>query len=117
MYGLPTDDLTFLEGTRLLQVCIGSNEVILNFDREVSITIESTFRVRSSEGEDIVFENSPSSAAALAELLSERVTEVHGQTDGTLRLLFSRGAVLEIYDSSKNYESYQVRHGQVQYIV
>jgi len=41
MFGLPSDfDASFLEGAMVLQVCIGLHEVILNFDGDISITIE-----------------------------------------------------------------------------
>jgi hypothetical protein len=118
MYGLPDDlDLTFLEGISLLQVCVGANEVILNFDRSVSITIESTFRIRTVSGQDDVYEDPRSASAALVGLISDSVARVSAETSGTLRLAFAGGGVLEIYDSSSQYESYQIRHGQQQYVV
>ncbi|MCP3995502.1 MAG: hypothetical protein GY722_10615 [bacterium] len=115
---MPDDlNLSFLVGTTLLQVCIGANEVILKFDREVSITIESRFRVRDANGHAAVFEDAPSSAASLAKLLSNSIIDVLGHQDGTLRLSFVKGAILEIYDSSKGYESYQIHHGQDIHVV
>ncbi len=118
MYGLPSDlDLSFLMHACLLQVCIGANEVILKFDREVTITIESRFRVRGANGHEAVFEDAPSSAACLVELLSDSITDVLGHQDGTLSLSFAQGGLVEIYDSSKHYESYQIQHGQDIHVV
>ena len=48
---------------------------------------------------------------------SSDVSKAKGRTDGTLRLSFSRGGVLEIYDDSKQYESYQIQHGKDLYVV
>ncbi len=118
MYGLPAElDLNFLVGPILLQVCIGENEVILNFDGEISITIESSFLVRDPNGLEIVFEDSQSAAGSLVKLISDAIAKVHGQSDGTLRLWFTRGDILEIYDSFESYESYQIQHGKDIYVV
>ena len=112
MFGLPRDlDLGFLIGADLIQVCIGANEVILNFFMDISITIMSKFRVRGASGPDAVFEDAPSSAASLIEFLSDSITDVFGQQNGTLRLLFKGGGLIEIYDDSKCYESYLIKHG------
>ena len=118
MYGLPDDiDLSFLEGATLLQVCLGENEVILRFDPDLSITIESTFRARTPARQEALFRDPRSAAAVLVELISDVITKAQGRTDGTLRLSFSRGGVLEIYDDSKQYESYQIQHGEDLYVV
>jgi len=118
MYGLPSDlDLGWLVGATLLQVCIGANEVILRFDADICITIESKFRVCNASGHDAVFESPPAAAASLVVLLSDSIAEVVGQRDGTLRLSFAKTGVLEIYDSSRDYESYQIQHGSQVHVV
>lgn len=51
MHKLSRDtDLTCLLGAELVQVCIGTNEVILNFDRGVRITILSDFALGEPNG-------------------------------------------------------------------
>jgi hypothetical protein len=118
MHGLPADlDLSFLVGPTLLQVCIGENEVILRFDGDVSITIESTFVVRDEGGCETAFECARAAASALVEFLADSITEVLGQRSGTLRLTFSRGGVVEIYDSFEDFESYQIQHGKDLHVV
>lgn len=118
MYGLPDDlDLGFLVGTTLLQVCIGANEVILKFDADICITIETRFRIRDANGHDAVYDNAPSAAVSLVAILSDSIAEVRGKQDGTLRLSFSKSAVLELYDSSKEFESYQIQHGKHIHVV
>lgn len=113
MFGLPRDlDLGFMVGCTLLQVCVGQNEVILRFDREVSITIESRFLVRDPHGGEAVVESAPRGVASLVSLLADSVIDASGNEDGTLRLSFGKGEILEVYDSSKEYESYQIQHGK-----
>lgn len=116
MFGLPEDfDGSFLVGRSLLQVCIGLHEVIFRFDEDVDITVESEFRVAVG-GEGQVFESPPEGGAASLALLQQVVSEARGTKDGTLTLVFPSG-VLELYDTSANYESYQVRgHGEL-YVV
>lgn len=118
MYGLPSDlDLEFLVGLTLLQVCVGANEVILRFDQDVSITMETRIRARYADGKDVVFDCAPLAAVSLVAFLSDSITEVLGQRDGTLRMSFSRGGLIEVYDSSKDYESYQIQHGPAIHVV
>lgn len=112
MYGLPEDiDLTFLHGKELLQVCIGLNEVILNFHGQVSITVESEFTHMARTGEVTRFQDCRSSALALASFLGISLSTVKGAADGTLTLCFSNEEILEVYDDSKEFESYQIRIG------
>lgn len=55
MYGLDRSvDLSFFVGRRLTQVSIGANELILRFDDEAAVTVESDFSVRES-GEPVLF--------------------------------------------------------------
>lgn len=118
MNALPTEhDLGFLVGSTLFQVCIGENEVILRLNAEISITIESSFLIHDSSGLGMAFNDSRSSAGSLVKLLSNTVTKVHCQIDGTLSLWFSSHYILEIYKSSEGYESYQIQHGNDIYVV
>lgn len=110
-------DLEFLVGSLLLQVCIGENEVILRFDKEISVTIESRLMIRDSSGLVISFNTLRSAAGSLVELLSDTVIKTLLQRTGTLRLWFSRGDVLDIYASNEGYESYQIQHGEEVFVV
>lgn len=117
MYRLPKDvDFSFLVGATLGQVCIGANEVIFNFDRDIVLAVESEFLIRTPRGETL-FREAISSGGAVALLVSSSVSEVSPSTDGTLRLVFGEDAVLEIYDSSREYESYQLRWGDALFVV
>jgi len=111
MFGLAEDtDLEFLKGAVLEQVCIGAHEVIFRFEQDLSITVESDFLVALNEvGQR--FEDTRSSANACAALLGEQIVDVHVLPEGTLAVEFSAAKRLELYDSSPNYESYQITHG------
>jgi len=112
MYGLSKgENLDFLKGVKLLQLCIGSNEVILNFSRDISITIESRLDFLSHAQSSVTTEAGPASAATLAKLLSDTITGVRGSSDGAIHLSFAKGTGLVIHDSSGEYESYQIKHG------
>lgn len=113
MFGLPSDiDLTFFNDRQLLQVCIGANEIILNFDDELSLTIESDMCYRTSAGEVRVFSNSVKAAATLVQLIDSTVQTAYRIEPGTLALRFSNGDTLEVLDSNADFESYQIGHGQ-----
>lgn len=113
MHGLPTNvDLSFLYGVTLLQICIGENEVILNFDQEVSIMVASNLRLTPPQGEAFEVEDAREAGASLLPLLGRSVTDVLGTSDGTLSLTWDVGHLVEILDTWKEFESYTVRHGQ-----
>lgn len=113
MFGLPADiDLTFFNARKLLQVCVGANEIILNFDDELSLTIESDICHRTSAGEVRAFSNSVEAAGTLVQLIDSTVQTAFRMEPGTLALRFSNGETLEVLDSNRDFESYQIGQGQ-----
>ncbi|HXT59336.1 MAG TPA: DUF6188 family protein [Pirellulales bacterium] len=113
MFGLPQDiDLGFFDARELEQVCIGAHVVILNFDEDVSLTIEGDICHRSSAGAVMTFTSSTSAAATLVGLINGKVLTALRIHPGTLSLRFSNGESLEIPDTNECYESYQIWHGQ-----
>lgn len=116
MFGLPADfDGAFLVNRSLLQVCIGLHEVILRFDEDIDIAIESRFKVATAGG-DHLFDSPLRGGAASLVFVGEKVSSATGAANGTLTLEFASG-VLEVYDSSQHHESYQVRGNGRLYIV
>ncbi len=110
-------NLDFLIGQTLGQVCLGANEVILNFSENTSITIESEFLVQDEHAVRTGFEDVRPTASALAKLIAEAVQKVSSQEDGTLKVWFTRGDILEIYDTWEMYESYVIQHHDTFYVV
>jgi hypothetical protein len=118
MYGLPPDlDLNFLSGKSLLQICVGVHDLILNFDRSVSITVTSSIGCAIAGGPHRKFEDFRQAAAVAVVLLYQTVTSAKGDADGTLSMEFHDGGHLDIYDDSKEYESYTIRHGEKLFVV
>ena len=111
MYGLPEKtDLSFLKGKQLLQVCIGYNEVILNFDGDLSILAQTDIGHRSSQLPIAIYETSIAAAPVLVRFLHQSVANASAGPPGTLILEFSNGESLEIYDTSSHYESYKINY-------
>jgi len=111
VYGLPPDlDLSFWSGTTLVQVCIGQNDVQLNFSMPaVRLSAQTSYRVTTSTGSS-VSENSPRGASHLIELLGMTVTRALDNGQGTLRIEFGASIALEVFDEDPNHECYQVEH-------
>ncbi|MFQ5502455.1 MAG: DUF6188 family protein [Phycisphaerae bacterium] len=111
MHGLPVGvDLSFFRGRQLLQVCVGLNDVILNFDNGVSLSIQTSISHHSSTGKATIYEEYTPAATMLMSLLHQTIVGVRGDKKGTLHLEFSEGDCIHVYDSSEQYESYQIKH-------
>jgi Family of unknown function (DUF6188) len=114
VYGLsPETDLSPLEGCTLTFVGFGQFQVQLAFAGEsaCSISIEGDYVVAPSLREPTVFTTATDGAAALLPLLGRKVTLASVPVDGTTRLGFADGSVVEVLDSSVEYESYQINLG------
>lgn len=112
MYGLSRDlNLAFFGEQTLLQVCFGANDVIFNFDGEVSITVTSAVGWKSQSGDEGRSSDFATAAMPLLALIDQRVSRATGDDAGTLHLHFENGAVLSIYDDSTEFESYVIRNG------
>jgi hypothetical protein len=114
VYGLPLNiDLSFLAGKVLLQICFGANEVVLNFDGNVTIVVTSSIACRKGIVGHLCqkFQEYKSAAAMLLEFLQQVVTSAQGEEDGTLTLTFDDSSAIVLYDDSEHYESYIIKHG------
>lgn len=117
LYRLPQDiDLSFLVGADLLQVCVGSNEVILNFSDDIRITMLSEFLIREPGGEQKSCREVGDGVLFLIGRLNEVITTAHRTNDGGLKIVFSSEAVLEISDQSDEFESFWINHRDKQII-
>lgn len=118
MFGLPADvDVSFLVGAVLIQVCAGENEVVLNFDEDVSIMSAATIRYAEDGEPQRELEDARTVSKALIDLLGQTIVRADGNLDGTLRLFWSNDSRVELLDSWGDYESYTVRHGETLIVV
>jgi Family of unknown function (DUF6188) len=110
MYGLPKSiDLTFLNNLELFNVCIGFNDLILQFDEGVTLSITSECSYQTSERAIIKIDHFPEEANIICKLLGNKIIAAKGYESGTLELRFSNGDTFILYDDSKQYESYLIR--------
>ncbi|MEX0703103.1 MAG: DUF6188 family protein [Planctomycetales bacterium] len=103
--------LPCLVGQELIQVCIGANELILNFDGNVRVTIETEIEHRTPEGVASCLTNPRAAAPFMVGLLESRIRAASVIPPGTVVLKFSNGEEVEISDSNEHYESYQIVNG------
>lgn len=111
-------ELSFLNGKTLLQVCIGKNEVVLNFEDsdfdKASITLEGNNIgiLYPNAEEETIFSMDPKSvaASAISEFLGVVVTDSIYK-NGTLTLKLSKKGSLIFYNDQKDYVSYSICYG------
>lgn len=114
MYGLsPETDLSPLNGCALTFLGFGQHQVQLAFsgDTDCSISIEGDYIMTPPRGTSSTFSEAVDGAPALLPLLGRTVIEASVPADGTVRVGFDDGSVVELLDSSTQYESYQVNLG------
>jgi len=115
MYGLDANQtFEFLEGGRLVQLCVGENELIFRFEGDVTLVVESDLRLHDGEKDHLCSSSVEAARAALG-LVGDRIKSAHSLPPGTLRLEFDSARWIEIYDSSSEFESYQLtwQHGAI----
>ncbi|MBL1180479.1 MAG: hypothetical protein HND27_05170 [Bacteroidetes bacterium] len=117
MHGLPKNtDLNFLIGQDLIQVCIGENDLLLNFSENCTIEILSTCKL--VQGKKILkIESYPVSASLLCSLIGSKVVSYEISDQGALMLSLNNDAFLTIYDDSDNYESYIIKYSDKEIVV
>jgi hypothetical protein len=111
MYGLsPETDLSPLTGSMLTFVGFGQYQLQLAFsgDADSSVSIEGDYTVALRGDEPTTYSEAVAGAKALLPILGHTVTSATVPTDGTVRVVFDDGSVVEVLDSSSHYESYQV---------
>lgn len=109
MYGLPKNiDLSFLVGRELLQVCIGSNDLILHFDDRVSILITSNCHWKSISGVGVEIDSYAESANMICRPLGSKILNATSDESGTLSMKFSNGDAFMLFDDSQQFESYVI---------
>jgi len=118
MYGLANmTNLNFLRSIRLIQVCIGKNEIILNFDDNTSITIMSSITFCIDGGEGIVTNSFSDAAQHLINFIDHTIQAVQLEGSGVFKLRFSNNSSFQLSDDSQHYESYIIKKSNGETIV
>ena len=115
MYGLTKNasvNLSFLIGKEICQIGIGSYDVQFNWGNG-GISVWSKFLYRpAGTADDIVWTGAdPESATRVVRLLKAAITSVETSEQGSLRLMFSNGDQLEIFEDER-YESFSIQDGK-----
>lgn len=117
MYGLnKNEDLRLMVGATLTQVCVGANEIILNFDKPISVTILSDFSVSMKGDGAVRYEDTRRGSVSLMNLIGHEMTNARATDGGGVVLEFGSEA-LELFDISKEYESFWLQMADKQIVV
>ena len=126
MYGIRADtDLSFLRGKTLIQVCFGPYDLQLRFAENAHISIQSSvgygapeegYEKRSIGGEPGL-PNVLDDTRFLLRLLMKTAEAVSWTAEGTITLNSECGLNLQIYDDSRQFESYTINNGNQLFIV
>lgn len=113
MNGLsPETPLHSLVGAQVSQICFGLFQCILNFDIDMSISIESKCLYTSPLGDRIPITSYAKCAVDLCELLGINVTSAGEDIGGGLIIRFVNDATLHVLNDNKEFESFQIRIGK-----
>lgn len=108
MYGIDRGyDFEFLIDKRLLQVCFGLFQLILNFDEDISITIEGNFDL-SLSNKNKYKESISIEYDEVLFLIDQTIKEVQVLDTKTLEINFSNNKNLKLFDNNTNSESFQI---------
>ncbi|QKR99747.1 hypothetical protein F9288_08930 [Sphingomonas sp. CL5.1] len=113
MYKISENNVpVFLIGRDLIQVGLGLNDVVMNFDNNCSMTIMSIDRF-SVENKDLL----ESVVSFDGKYIGKAVKKVTIGDQSTFFLTFDGGGVVTVADDSEDYESVILRHGSRTYSI
>jgi hypothetical protein len=113
MYGLTPDaiqHLSHLKGGEVKQVCVGKYDLQFHLHPAGNISVWSKCELRGPNGcvADTWEDGVRSDRFLFADLLGGTVSDVAIDDTKTLRIIFSDGRHLVIYDTSEQYESFSI---------
>ena len=120
MHRLPRDfDTSVFNGIALELVSFTENSIHFQFDRRISITLESSYAYHFDSSAGGVEKNDvPVTESRLMSLVGHIVQTAEIDDDGTtLRLRFGGGRILECFDKTPQYESFRIAIGDREVLV
>lgn len=121
MYGIPEDfDPAIFVGAMVERVCFGPYIVHVDFGVEegLRLSIEGTFEHSgTADGGWQDAGQPPIDSSRLVRLAGQTVKTAVVKDAQTLALSFDDDQALHVYDSSRQYESFQIHHGQDVWVV
>jgi hypothetical protein len=114
MYNVPPEnELQFLVGRELIQVCIDPCQVIVHFDNQTSISIESSFHLEFEPAPKSLLE----SGAQILRLLRTTITSVQVVNPNELVLVFDARWRLHIFEDDDPYESFHITSPEGTFVI
>lgn len=121
MYGVPSDlDLTGFHGATLIQIALAEHTIQFIFQPPLprplhTIMVEGSWEVRDADAAvlDRVQEHTSREVFRIHKLLSRDVVSSSVEAPRSFTLRFDSGYELEIFDDSKQYESFSIQPGDV----
>jgi hypothetical protein len=118
MHGLPPDtDLSFFSGKTLVQVCIGVNEIILNFEPILRVTVLSSICCAPPATTLQTFSDAREAAKVLVCFLDDKIATASAGPDGAVTILFQSGGRIQLVEDRTDYESYIIDNGAASIVV
>jgi hypothetical protein len=116
MHGVPADlNIGFLQGSKLIQVCLGENQIQFHFDPTGSISVEGDWELVKVIG--LHFDSpevtSKNPRSHLHRLVGQNVVATEIMATKSFSLQFDNGDVLRIFDSSEEFESFTIQPGNI----
>ena len=113
MYEIPSNfDFSFMKDRVLLQLGIGQNEIILNFDNDIRILIEVPIKLKSPNEKVVICDAHGADCIGLPAVLGRHVTECKMINSKAIKILFEDGTLLELEDKKERYESFSIKQGE-----
>jgi hypothetical protein len=110
---MTSNNFSFLVGHELQQIAVGKYQIIFNFHKDISVSVESGLEWREgsqiarwSVGNGDIPEKTP-----WLKLIGCHVSRIKWLEDKSLKLSFETGAELTFFKGSKGYESFQITRG------
>jgi hypothetical protein len=114
MYGLTgtNDTLAFLIDKEICQICIGLYDVQFSWGNGgISVSHKFIYTPAGSAAEVTWTQGNPEDATSVVRLLKSSITSLNISEQQTLRLQFSNGDQLEIFEDER-YESFSIQDGK-----
>lgn len=118
MYGITkTGDYGFLVGKLVEQVCLGRYQTQIHLD-DARLSIEGKHvLLRAEDQMAIIWERGQFRSDGISKLLGQTVSGVSVSEGGPVEITFSQGDRLLIFDDSHQYESFEIRCGDLWIVV
>lgn len=120
MYGrngeIGTADISFFVGATLTQICLGANDLGVNFqDPQCSVMISSSFGIQTANNE--IVKHDLTMGHLLRPFLNLDLIAATWAEMGTLIFTFDGNDQLHVFDDSDQYESYVINYKDLTIVV